>query len=692
MKMHSRRRLCFFTVIAGAVTGSGTPAQAANVTWDPSNGNWNTTDLHWNGGTTAFTNGDDALFSSGFFIFVQFNTPAGVSPTSTTMTGGVYFFQTPGATPLAGIASGSFSISGGSAIMQSYNTYTGVTTISGGEFTAQGNTAGTPALALANGGQASSVGASSSDASNLIITNGAKLSIDRAGSGATTTDRLFTIGTSAIINANTETNFTNTGAIAFAAPNQTTTLTFQGHSADLSRPFTFSPLLTNNGSGVLTVNASARNMVMANTNNSFTGAFSHTQLSGQLTVYKLADGGQNSSIGASSSAASNFKMFGGNSSSAFVLKYVGTGDSTNRNYTIQDAQRTFTIDSSGTGALVMSGAATYQNTGNSLAATFSLTGTSNAALINRYIAPIANSNVISNSPMTMSFSKAGTNTWQIEGNNTYNGDTTISGGTLLVNGGLSTTTKTATATAAGNTVNIQSGTTGANMQYGAYVFGTGIAAGTRVTNVDTNNNILTLSAATSGVSNGTVLSFVTGSGTGTGAVNVNAGTLGGSGLVYGATTIANNATLSPGATTGVLSFGRTLTMAGTDSKTNITVGNGARGTAYDGVDVAGALAYNGDLTLTIDTALATGTYDLFNFGSQSGNFDSITVTGAGPYSGSFTYDGLTGLWSSAAFGDTTLQFSTASGDLMVPEPAGLSLVLAAGMGLLARRRRGRQEA
>ena len=68
-----------------------------------------------------------------------------------------------------------------------------------------------------------------------------------------------------------------------------------------------------------------------------------------LNVAHLANGGQNSSIGASSSAASNL-IFNPGSGGTANLNYSGTGDSTNRLFTI--ASGSAAINSSGTGPLV----------------------------------------------------------------------------------------------------------------------------------------------------------------------------------------------------------------------------------------------------------------------------------------------------------------------------------------------------
>lgn len=68
-----------------------------------------------------------------------------------------------------------------------------------------------------------------------------------------------------------------------------------------------------------------------------------------LIVDDLADGGQNSSIGAASSDAANLLIHGS------TLRYVGAGDSTNRLFTVGTGGAT--LDSSGTGAVM------FTNTG-----------------------------------------------------------------------------------------------------------------------------------------------------------------------------------------------------------------------------------------------------------------------------------------------------------------------------------------
>lgn len=173
--------------------------------------------------------------------------------------------------------------------MEGLNTYTGTTTIQGNGRLIISN--------LANGGSASGIGASSSDASNLVITgqdtapdsNGyldlSTLRYD--GWDSATTDRLFTFGSTAtgagaaISNTgpnNASLAFTNTGALGFGAgtDNVNQTLFLTGSNLGDS---VFLPQITDNpsGTGVTSVlvapvsNSASVAWIVGGTNNTYTG-------------------------------------------------------------------------------------------------------------------------------------------------------------------------------------------------------------------------------------------------------------------------------------------------------------------------------------------------------------------------------------------------------------------------------------
>lgn len=177
----------------------------------------------------------------------------------------------------------------------------------------------------------------------------------------------------------------------------------------------------------------------------------------------------------------------------------------------------------------------------------------------------------------------------------------------------------------------------------------------------------------------------------TGAVTVAAGaTLGGSGVIGGATTV--NGSLSPGNSPGELSIA-SLVLGG--SSTSLFEINGTtRGTSYDGVTIlqSSGLAYGGVLSLTFAGTFGDNTtFDLFNFGgAATGSFSSVTASGS---YGSLTFvnDGF-GVWTSGptSVAGQTMTFTQSTGDLaIVPEPSTLAMLgcVAACGGLLLRRRR-----
>ena len=139
------------------------------------------------------------------------------------------------------------------------------------------------------------------------------------------------------------------------------------------------------------------------------------------------------------------------------------------------------------------------------------------------------------------------------------------------------------------------------------------------------------------VSAGTLLvNNTSGSGTGTGSVTVTAGgTLGGSGTISGAVTLIGG-TLLPGNSPGLLTMG-SLQMDSSSTTVMQLDAITTRGTTYDAVNVGASLVYGGTLTIDLNPATAVvGSYDLFDFASQSGAFSAINFVDAGA-AGTFNY-------------------------------------------------------
>jgi len=171
--------------------------------------------------------------------------------------------------------------------------------------------------------------------------------------------------------------------------------------------------------------------------------------------------------------------------------------------------------------------------------------------------------------------------------------------------------------------------------------------------------------------------FINGNKTGTGKVSVTStGILAGTGTLASPVDIGSGGTLAVGQSPGIMTFSSSLSFSDANSKVVMDISGTTRGSTYDGANIAGALTYGGDLTLNISGVIANGTYDLFQFGSQNGSFDTILL--AGSYSGGLINNG-SGVWSGGN-GGKFFTFTQSTGDLVVvPEPAMLGL-LGAGLG------------
>jgi autotransporter-associated beta strand protein len=324
---------------------------------------------------------------------------------------------------------------------------------------------------------------------------------------------------------------------------------------------------------------------------------------------------------------------------------------------------------------------------------------------------------------TGSFIKVGTGTLALTNTGTsYSGNLSVKQGTLSIN---SINNASANGTLGNSANSVSLGNTGGVTGTLAYTAGnatsnkkfTMATGGTGAFDVSTTATELGLTGVINGSGNmtktGTGTLTVNGTNTYTGTTTVSAGTffvdgnqasatgavsvqtsstLGGIGTIGGNTTIAGGATLSPGHNAvGNLTFSKNLSFAATDSLVLMTVGNGTRGTNYDAVTLGatGILGYNGNMTLTINAALADATYDLYSFtgSNYAGTFNSISFLGTGPYSGLFsTAD--SGATFTANQNGQLLTFTTATGDLtVVPEPASVALLVIGTSFLLWRRKK-----
>ncbi|HRJ73444.1 MAG TPA: autotransporter-associated beta strand repeat-containing protein, partial [Terrimicrobiaceae bacterium] len=164
----------------------------------------------------------------------------------------------------------------------------------------------------------------------------------------------------------------------------------------------------------------------------------------------------------------------------------------------------------------------------------------------------------------------------------------------------------------------------------------------------------------------------------TGSVTISANaTLAGDGTVGGATTGNGNAVIRPGSTglsgsIGSLAFSQSLNANNADFLMEI-----ASPLSFDSIVITGAFTMSGDLVVDALSALGTSTYNLFDFGSKSGNFASVTVGGSALTRSGDVWTDTGGLYS----------FNQADGVLTtVPEPSTWMLLGLGFTGLMFLRR------
>ena len=239
------------------------------------------------------------------------------------------------------------------------SSYSGATTINSGTLVVD---------CLADGNANSSIGSSGSAASNLILGGG---TLRYTGIGGST-NRLFTLGASATSKIESSgtgaLSFTNTGAIAFSSPNTAQTIRLGGTNTGNN---SFGLQITNNNAGLTSfTKEDAGTWILTNQASTYTGVT--RIIGGVLGVDKLSDAGFASSIGQSSIGASNLVIGEGS-----TLRYTGTGDSTNRLFTL-DKGVSF-IESSGTGAIAFTntGAVEYADGGQARVVALGGTNTGN---------------------------------------------------------------------------------------------------------------------------------------------------------------------------------------------------------------------------------------------------------------------------------------------------------------------------
>ena len=517
-------------------------------------------------------------------------------------------------------------------LTNSNNSYTGYTGIVGTlELTS-----------LTNGGSNSSIGSSSSAASNLRLGGGGGVgTLSYIGSGNASTDRSFTLNDSAgsvISNDGSGTlEFSSTSGLAYgsSASGQTRALTLGGSYTGGQN--TFRPLIENNGTNATSfIKSGNSTWILANNSNSYTGTTNVA--GGTLVIGSIADYGTNSAIGQGTSGA-GIIVANGNASGTLI--YTGGAQETNRliqiSTTTNAASGIATILNNGTGKLTFTSATfnpTYTNA-NNLTRTLALGGTNDGVI----------QGTIQDSSATVknALTKIGSGTWTLSGTNTYTGATSISGGILQFAKVNSLYNGTAASWSAGN-IRVASGGTLAFNVGGTGEF-TSSDVGTLFTNLANSTN-----ATTNGMAAGSNFGFDTSHAIGgsfeiSQVVANSGGTAGGArGLTKlgTGTLVLSNTNTYTGATTvsaGTLYVTGALSNSAVTVQANGTVGsNGSTGSLGNGLTIEAG----GDLNL------AGATLGLNSAGILSLTGGTLTL-------GNLTFQDLAGWnWADAAEGSYEL--------------------------------------
>jgi fibronectin-binding autotransporter adhesin len=240
-------------------------------------------------------------------------------------------------------------------------------------------------------------------------------------------------------------NYSNSASLSTASTGTSTR--FIGFAGANTGDNTFAGAINNNtgvGGNTQVSKSGVGKWVLTGAGNYSGGFFLNN---GTVSVASIPDGGVSSPLGA------NTRINLGRDNNDGVLVYTGPGNNTNRDTRIGGPSA-----ASGTGGSSIindgSGALTFTTTTFNISQTGitfnrtlilggSYTGSSNA------IQGVIQDNTASTGLVNVD--KTGPGTWTLSGNNTYTGTTTVSGGTLLINGNSSTAT--------GN-VSVNSGTLG----------------------------------------------------------------------------------------------------------------------------------------------------------------------------------------------------------------------------------------
>ncbi len=376
-----------------------------------------------------------------------------------------------------------------------------------------------------------------------------------------------------------------TGAVTIVGTGNFSTVNVLANTLTVGGVISGVKFINNMGSGTLALTAA----------NTYTAA---TSVGGNLAVTSLANGGANSNIGASTSAAANLVLNRGN------LLYSGTGATTDRLFTIGNAGGTITSD--GTGAMNFTGTGAAVATG-----TFTLTNNTNSGV---------------------SFGAAATATINVANTSSLAVGQTISGGNIPAN-----TTIVQILDASRVVVsNSTTGTAGGNYSFGEL--------NRTLTLSGTNAGNNTISAAMANTTSGTTTLGLTKAGSGkwilsgsnsyTGATTVNAGTLVISGQISNSSAVVIGAGGNLAYNSAVARTG-SITLNGSGASRAVLSGTGAINTAITLDNVGDTLAPGNSPGLRafgVGQSWESFTYEWetndWSTKVAGANFDQINITGS----------------------------------------------------------------
>ena len=225
---------------------------------------------------------------------------------------------------------------------------------------------------------------------------------------------------------------------------------------------TFAGIIANGTGSVISLTKADAGKWILSGNNTYTGVT--TISAGTLEVTKLDIGGNNSSIGKSSSAAANLVFNVPAATDNATLRYTGAGDSTDRLFQVNTSNdgASVTLDASGSGALK------FTNTGSPTFGTANKNPNWFLKGNNTGDNTLAISIIKNGGTASPTLTKSGVGTWILTGANTYTGATTVSAGTLVAG----TNAPSGSAGAFGNAVSeVVLGVAGGNSDAGILIGG-----------------------------------------------------------------------------------------------------------------------------------------------------------------------------------------------------------------------------